>query len=295
MIELPEAQTLARQLDEAFAGKTVTRVQALHTPHGFAFFRGDAQGYAPALEGRKVTGAQAHGGRPELFFDTPCGSGPPKDSEPPQGVVQLCFNDGVNMRFLAPGAKRPAKHQFLMEFDDASAFVCTVQMYGFFGLYFSEEEVLGDFYHRVAVQLPSPLSGEFDLAYFDSLRANAENAEKMSVKAFLATQQRIPGLGNGVLQDILWRANVHPKRKLRTLSREEWENLYARVKETLAEMTAKGGRGTEKDLYGQPGGYVCVLSAKTLALPCPACGGALTRAAYMGGNVYFCAGCQKEG
>ena len=60
-------------------------------------------------------------------------------------------------------------------------------------------------------------------------------------------------------------------------------------------MTAKGGRSTEKDLYGKPGGYASVLTAKTLALPCPACCGAITRAAYMGGNVYFCANCQPEG
>ena len=238
------------------------------------------------LEGLKVTNALAHGGRPELYFE---------------GGLQLCFNDGVNMRYLAPGDKRPAKHQFLMEFDaggskgDAScAMACTVQMYGFFGLYANEAEILEDFYHRVAVQLPSPLSESFDMAYFDSLRANAEGAEKLSAKAFLATQQRIPGLGNGVLQDILWRAKIHPKRKLRTLSQGEWEGLFHCVKDTLAEMTAKGGRSTEKDLYGQPGGYASVLNAKTLALPCPACGGGITRAAYMGGNVYFCAECQKE-
>jgi len=279
MIELPEAQTLARQLNEAYAGKTVAHVQALRTPHGFAFFRGDPQGYPAMLEGLKVTKALAHGGRPELFFE---------------GGLQLCFNDGVNMRYLAPGEKRPAKHQFLMEFDDGCGMACTVQMYGFFGLYANEAEILEDFYHRVAVQLPSPLSEAFDMAYFDSLRANADGAEKMSAKAFLATQQRIPGLGNGVLQDILWRAKIHPKRKLRTLSQGEWEGLFHSVKDTLAEMTAKGGRSTEKDLYGQPGGYASVLNAKTLALPCPACGGGITRAAYMGGNVYFCAGCQKE-
>jgi len=279
MIELPEAQTLARQLNEAFTGKTVTHVQALQTPHGFAFFRGEPQGYAAVLEGLKITGAQAHGGRPELYFE---------------GGLQLCFNDGVNMRYLTPGAKRPAKHQFFMEFDDGCAMACTVQMYGFFGLYFNEAEVLGDFYHRVAVQLPSPLSDAFDMAYFTSLRTSEQGAEKLSVKAFLATKQRIPGLGNGVLQDILWRAKVHPKRKLGTLSQGEWEKLFRTVKSTLAEMTEKGGRSTEKDLYGQPGGYACVLGAKTLALPCPACGGALTRAAYLGGNVYFCANCQPE-
>ncbi|MCL1952175.1 MAG: endonuclease VIII [Oscillospiraceae bacterium] len=280
MIELPDAQTLARQLNEAFAGKTVTHVEALQTPHGFAFFRGEPQGYAPMLEGLRVTGAAAHGGRAELLFG---------------GGLLLCLNDGVNARYLAPGEKRPAKHQFLMEFDDGSGMACTVQMYGFFGLYANEAEVLEDFYHRVAVERPSPLSEAFDMAYFDALRTAEPGNEKLSAKAFLATQQRIPGLGNGVLQDILWRAKIHPKRKLHTLSQEEWEGLFACVKSTLAEMTALGGRNTEKDLYGRPGGYASVLNAKTLAMPCPACGGALTRAAYLGGNVYFCAACQPEG
>jgi len=51
----------------------------------------------------------------------------------------------------------------------------------------------------------------------------------MSAKAVLATQQRIPGLGNGVLQDVLWRAGVHPKRKLGTVSAAGREKLYGAV------------------------------------------------------------------
>ena len=66
------------------------------------------------------------------------------------------------------------------------------------------------------------------------------------------------------------------------------------MKTTLAAMAMGGGRDTEKDLFGKPGGYRSVLSAKTLAFPCPVCGGAITRKAYMGGNVYFCAACQPE-
>jgi formamidopyrimidine-DNA glycosylase len=43
----------------------------------------------------------------------------------------------------------------------------------------------------------------------------------LSAKAFLATEQRIPGLGNGVLQDILFTAGIHPKRKMAAISEEE--------------------------------------------------------------------------
>jgi len=276
MIELPEAQTLARQMNETLKEKTVAHVEALHSPHGFAFFRGDPQSYAAQLEGRRVTGAMAFGGRADLRF---------------AGGLWLSFNDGVNARWLAPGAKRPAKHQFLMEFDDGSALACTVQMYGFFGLYTSESETLEDFYSRVAIQLPSPLADAFDEAYFDTLWKGVKPT--LSVKAFLATEQRIPGLGNGVLQDILFRAGTHPRRKLQAMGDTEQAALFQSVKTTLAKMTEQGGRDTEKDLFGNKGGYRTALSSGTLRYPCPRCGGALAREAYMGGNVYFCAGCQR--
>ena len=74
--------------------------------------------------------------------------------------------------------------------------------------------------------------------------------QKLSAKAFLATEQRIPGLGNGVLQDILWYANIHPKRKISTLSAEQKHKLFRSVKTILAEMTELGGRDTERDLFG---------------------------------------------
>jgi len=275
MLELPEAQAAARQMNETFAGKMVTRVQAMQSPHGFAFFRGEASGYEAALAGLRVTQALAFGGRPELRFE---------------GGARLSFGDGVNLRWFEAGAKLPAKHQFLMEFEDGGALACTVQMYGFFALYMNEEDTVGDFYYRVGLEKPSVLSDDFDFDYFESLRE--ASSAKLSLKAFLATEQRIPGLGNGVLQDILWRAGQHPKRKLGALAEEEFRGLFACVKEALAEMTALGGRDTEKDLFGKAGGYRTVMSRKSPA--CPGCGGPITRAAYMGGNVYFCGECQVQ-
>jgi formamidopyrimidine-DNA glycosylase len=114
----------------------------------------------------------------------------------------------------------------------------------------------------------------------------------MSVKAFLATEQRIPGFGNGVLHDVLFNARVHPKRKLETLTDKDMDTLFNSVKSTLNEMRDGGGRDTEKDLFGKPGGYRTVLSNKTLAYPCMVCGEGLKREAYLGGNIYFCTGCQ---
>jgi len=275
MIELPEAQVLAQQMRETLVGKTIIQVQVLQTPHGFAWFYGDAKDYEVLLHGQTIADALAFGGRPELRF---------------AGGMRLSFGDGVNLRVHEAGAKLPAKHQLLLQFADDSALVGTVQMYGFFSLFADDASTHEDEYYRAAVESISPLSDAFDLDYFANLRAQCKNT--LSCKAFLATQQRVPGLGNGVLQDILWQARLHPKRKLATLSPSEFEQLFAAVKLTLADMTAQGGRNTEKDLFGQPGGYTTIMSRTAPA--CPACGGIITRKAYLGGHVYYCEFCQKE-
>ncbi|MCL2532030.1 MAG: endonuclease VIII [Oscillospiraceae bacterium] len=275
MIELPEAQVLAKQMRETLVGKVIAQVQTLQTPHGFAWFLGDAKDYEVLLHGQTIADTMAFGGRPELRF----GNG-----------MRFSFGDGVNLRHHAAGTKLPAKHQLLLQFEDDSALVGTVQMYGFFSLFVDEDSTHEDGYYRVAAESISPLTDEFDFDYFTSLRAQCK--ETLSCKAFLATQQRVPGLGNGVLQDILWQAQLHPKRKLSTLSPEEFQAMFAATKQILADMTAQGGRNTEKDLFGQPGGYTTIMSRTAPA--CPACTGIITRKAYLGGNVYYCESCQKE-
>ena len=114
----------------------------------------------------------------------------------------------------------------------------------------------------------------------------------MSAKAFLATQQRIPGLGNGVLQDLLWHAGIHPKRKISTLSDGDKSRLYDSVKMVLKQMADLGGRDTETDLYGRKGGYGTVMSRLNTAMACPSCGGGIRKENYMGGSITFCPSCQ---
>ena len=274
MLEIPEAKIIATQCQKAVVGKTISGAVANHSPHGFAFYSGDPTLYGDMLKGKTLRAAAAFGGRVELLADE----------------LSLCLNDGVNLRYLLPEEKRPPKHQLLLEFSDGSALYGTVQMYG--GLTCLPAGTDTNFYDRVAREKPSPLTDEFSAAYFEKLLT--DSTRKLSAKAFLATEQRIPGLGNGCLQDILWKAKIHPKRKMSTLAEGDMETLYVTVKTVLAEMTEKGGRDTEKDLFGKSGGYRTVMSKQNKEMFCPACGSPIKRMAYLGGNVYVCEGCQKQ-
>jgi formamidopyrimidine-DNA glycosylase len=271
MIELPEAAVIAGQITGTLAGKRIARAVANHTPHKFVWYTGDPAAYHGRLSGKTIDDAAGVGGIIEIHAG--------------DHVVAV----GAPIRYHAEGEKRPKKHQLLLEFEDGTAISSRAQMWGGF-FCFPRGEEAGSIDYNAARICPSPLTGAFDRAYFDTLLDEA--TPKLSAKAFLATEQRVPGLGNGVLQDILWAARIHPKRKMGDLTGDEVRAMFEAVKQVLAEMTAQGGRDTEKDLFWQPGGYATVLSRHTVDTPCPRCGAPIEKASYLGGSIYFCRECQ---
>lgn len=273
MLELPEAAVIANQISQTLTGKVVSSVEANQSPHKFAWFHGDPGDYDRQLSGRTVRGAASRGGLLEVELDE----------------MRLVCGDGVSPRVFAPQQPRPAKHQLLVEFTDGTSLTASVQMYG--GIWAFPVGTFTNPYYLIAGTKPSPLSEQFDWEHFTSLLT--DDTRRKSAKAFLATEQRIPGLGNGVLQDILWNARISPRRPTDTLDESELTTLYQALKQTLQQMTSGGGRDTEKDLFGQPGGYATRLSKLTGSYPCPACGGSIRKEAYLGGSVYYCPTCQR--
>lgn len=271
MIELPEAVVLARQINETLSGKRIDHAVANQSPHGFAWYTGDPAEYNQRLAGKVIGKAVGSGGNVEFVA----------------GDMQLSVSAPI--RYFAKGEKRPPKHQLNLEFDDGSGITSSAQMWGgFFCFPVGEQGGFGD--SQLARIKPSPLVDAFDRAYFQTLLKPDD--PKMTSKAFLATEQRIPGLGNGVLQDILWASRIHPKKKMVDLSPAAIDTMFANTKRLLAEMVDLGGRDTERDLFWQAGGYKTVLSKNTVGQPCPACGATIRKEPYLGGSIYYCPGCQ---
>jgi len=273
MIELPEALNIAGQINDTIHGKRVASVIAVQTPHKLAWYYGEPQKYSVLLVGRTIGKANAYGGLVEIRAEN----------------ANILLGDGAGIRFHRKNEPRPAKHQLLIEFDDHSAISISIQMYGGIGAFLEGE--LDNPYYRVAKEKPSPLSSTFDKVYFGRI-VSAQEVQKLSLKALLATEQRIPGLGNGILQDILFNAKMHPKKKVNTLAETDKEVLFNSLKTTISAMAAKGGRDTELDLFGRPGGYKTILCKNTVNKPCPVCGTIIQKEAYMGGSVYYCEKCQ---
>ena len=81
---------------------------------------------------------------------------------------------------------------------------------------------------------------------------------------------------------------------MREATEDDFRVLYTSLKKILKEMCEHGGRDTEKDLFGNKGGYITQLSKNSLHEPCMKCGHEIHKANYMGGTVYFCEHCQRR-
>jgi hypothetical protein len=272
MIELPESVNLARELKEALKGKKIEKVLPPSSVHKFCWYEGEPEAYDALLKGKKIVSVESYGIYVEIIFDQ---------------ETKLNFNDGVNIRLLTEEENLPVKYQLAVFLDSGEKLVFTVAMYG--GIIAYQGENTNEYYQKNKIGV-SAISKEFTNEYWINLIHSVKPT--MSLKAFLATEQRIIGIGNGVLQDILFAAKLHPKRKIESLSEEEKDILYQKTKSVLEEMIRKGGRDTEKDMYGNLGNYKTILSKNTYKEGCPVCHGAITKENYLGGSIYYCPNCQ---
>ena len=278
MIELPEAINFARQISKDLKGKQIASGVRGSSPHKFAFTGKHSDEEFAAIVKDKTIGAAVAEGSVILT-----------DLKP--GYVLSLGCGGERILYHTHEKTLPKKHQLLFNFKDKTYLTVTVSGWGEVRLLEQSEVPKHPHIKRDAI---SPLSDAFTFAYFHSLFDALNENKRVSAKYFIISEPGIWGVGNGCLQDILYRAKIHPKRQMVTLSSEERRTLYHAIKETLNHMVALGGRDNERDLYNKSGGYQRLLHSKTVDRPCRECGTLIKKIQYLGGAAYFCPSCQAE-
>ncbi len=263
MIEIPEVVVLADQINESMAGKRIKGIKIPRSLGRFSFYLGDPNDYDTLMRDSYICGGRAIGGMVEIMADD----------------KRIVFSDGAIPRLFDRNEEPNRKSQLTIEFSDGSFLCVGIQLYG--GLWCFSQGGFDNIYYSVAQEKPSPLHSDFDESYYLRL-FETEKSEKLSLKAFLATEQRIPGLGNGTLQDILWTAELHPKAKVGSLSSDDRQRLLNSIKNVLKNMADNDGRETERDLFGKAGEYTTKIGRTTYGEPCPRCGRNIERQDYLG-------------
>ncbi len=275
MFELPEIATLMRQVNATLPGKVVQHGSLGNSPHKFVWYNHSPQEFATLTENKQVGLAHARGRWLML------------DLEP--GYRLVLGECGGKLLYHTQGAPLPGKYHLLITFTDGSALSAMTTMWGAMELYPAGQEMERQYLHGMR---PTPVEPEFTSAYFNDLVNECLRGGRRSVKSLLTQDQLIPGLGNAIAQDILFRARLHPRRDLSELDPSRRLDLFHAILATLQEVIEKGGRADETDLFGRPGGYVRLMDSRTAGKPCPACGQPIQKIQYLGGACYFCPTCQ---
>jgi formamidopyrimidine-DNA glycosylase len=251
--ELPETETIARDLDVEVRGATIAAVRV---------HRGDVLREVDAAElARRATGARIERAwrRAKLVvLDLSTGD---------RLVVQPRFTGGVLVDTGQLDARERGFLRVTFDLDDGRR------------LHYRDIRCLG----TVALMTPErfaayagalgvePLDPAFTPAHLSELLRGSRQA----VKKLLMDQRRLVGVGNIYANEALWRARIHPARPGGSLSAEEIGRLRAAIVGVLEESIRLRGTSFRDyvDGRGERGSFVEHLAAYGRAgAPCQRCG-----------------------
>lgn len=120
--------------------------------------------------------------------------------------------------------------------------------------------------------------------------------KKTKIKPLIMDQTFISGIGNLYAAESLFRARINPERPANSLSDKEKTLLFNKIKETLAQAIENKGSSVDQyvQLSGAPGNFVKYHKVYDReGKPCFACKTPIKRTALGGRGTYFCPKCQK--
>ena len=138
-----------------------------------------------------------------------------------------------------------------------------------------------------------PLARGFTVAW---LRALLRRRPRAAIKVLLLDQRAIAGIGNIYAIEALWRARLHPLRKAGSLRAEEIARLHEAVRWALRKGIRLGGASPSDyvDARGNKGRMQREFQVYARAgEPCPRCGRAIARTVVGGRGTFHCPRCQR--
>lgn len=138
-----------------------------------------------------------------------------------------------------------------------------------------------------------PLDPDFD---FELVKAKFKK-KASGVKRVLLDQQVLSGVGNIYADEALWQSKLHYDEPANTISAATFDQLTAAIQKILKDAVAQGGTSFDeqyKNVNGESGYFDVSLNAYGMTdQPCPRCGTAIKREAWMNRGSHFCPKCQK--
>lgn len=139
---------------------------------------------------------------------------------------------------------------------------------------------------------PEPFSKEFNIDYLKSIFSK----KNVAIKKILMDQKNIAGIGNIYADEILWKSKIHPLKKGLDLTLKEITLIHQNTKDILTEAIKSRGTSTSdfRDISGEKGTFDKKLNAyRQTGKPCPRDKTPIERISVGGRGTHFCPTCQK--
>jgi formamidopyrimidine-DNA glycosylase len=280
MPELPEVETIRRQLEPAVVGRRITSASVL-----------DARWTRPeppasverAIAGRRIESVGRRGkylivgleGDRHLVMHLRMTGNlllhPPTLAGEDDAALDLMEATRLGAPRLYESHPEARHLRAVIRLDDGSE------------LWFTDARRLG----------PEPLSSELTPEGLAELAAG----RTAPLKSFLLNQTRIAGIGNIYADEALWRAELHPLSPAGSLKLEHCERLVDGIVAALEVGLANRGASIDdyRDARGERGTAQDEFLVHTReGEPCRRCGERIRRIVVSGRSTYFCPGCQRR-
>ena len=278
MPELPEVETIRRQLAPAVEGATLTDLEILDPRWSSPL---DPREVAAAVAGRRIERLERRG--KYLIWEL-------------EDEVHLVMHLRMTGTLLLDPAVEPPHTRVLLRLSRATGGRSQITTVAFvdprrFG---TGELVLGTpalerfLDARLGLE---PLDPRFTAAH---LRGIARG-RRAPIKAFLLDQRRMAGVGNIYADEALFRARIHPLRPAGRLTAAQYEDLRGAIVDALeAGIDARGATIDDfRHVDGVSGSFQDQFLVHLRAgEPCPQCGAPVVKMVAAGRGTYVCEVCQ---
>src|SRR3989304_6588372 len=138
---------------------------------------------------------------------------------------------------------------------------------------------------------PEPFTKDFTFDYFKNMLSKTTRA----VKTVIMDQKKIAGVGNIYADEALWYAKINPETPSNKINEKDAESLYKGIIKSLDEGVKDRGTSIDDylDIYGKEGFHAKNLKVfRQDADPCPRCGTVIKKIRVGGRGTHFCPQCQ---
>ena len=276
MPELPEVETIKEHLRELVVGSLITQVEVLDPG---LVEQPSAEEFQREMEGERISGAWRRA--KHLIVELDSGN---------SLVFQLKIGGQL---LLVPPVEEPKTALMLVLHlnEDRRLFLRDETRFTRTRLLNAEELEA-----RLSTLGPEPLREEFRENGAKYLQETL-SSRRAQIKPLLLDQKVVSGIGNIYVDEILYDARLHPRRKANTLSGEEWKGLHTAIIENLAAGVEHRGTTVRlyKDVLNRPGEHQNYLRVfEKQGRRCPGCEGRIVREKVGGRPTHFCPSCQLD-